>query len=290
MSKLFNFWPFNRSKRYGGYELVEQIAKGGMSRIWKAKHPETGQIVALKILTPESVELMQLFRRFFETEEGQVALKLNHPNVIRTYEYGRGRKSEYYLVMEYVAGPNLEMLVARRSDRVRENRFRILMQMGSGLRYIHEQGLIHRDFCPKNVLFGEEEVAKIIDFGLTIPASAKEKSGVLRAGTASFMAPEQVRGRPVDERTDIYAYGLSCYEVLSGRRPMPGGRDVSQRMQDQLNVDPPALRRICPELPEELQTVVEKCFAKEVNMRYKSMDEVMKDMRIAVEIARSQQG
>lgn len=287
MSKLTELLPFGRKKRYGGYELLEQVARGGMSRIWKARHPETHKIVALKILTPESVELMALFRRFFETEEGQVALKLNHPNVIKTYEYGRGRKSEYYLVMEYVHGPNLEVLIARGSSRVRENRFEICMQIGVGLRYIHELGLIHRDFCPKNVLYGEECVAKIIDFGLTIPASAKGKSGVLRAGTASFMAPEQVRGQPVDVRTDIYAYGLSCYEILTGRRPLPGGRDVGKRMQDQLNLEPTPLRRLAPELPEEMEELVQKCIAKEPSLRYKSMDDVMRDMRLAVEIAKS---
>jgi len=287
MVKLLDFIPFRGRKRYGGYELLEQIARGGMSRIWRARAPETGQIFAVKILTPESVEVIDMYRRFFETEEGQVALALDHPNVIKTHEYGRGRKAEYYLVMDYVHGPNLEVLIARGSPRVKQHQFSLVMQIGAGLRYIHQQGLVHRDFCPKNVLFGEDCVAKIIDFGLTIPLSLKERSGVLRAGTASFMAPEQVRGRPVDERTDIYAYGLSCYEILTGRRPLPGARDVGQRMQDQLNLEPLPLRRLAPHLPEEMEQIIEKCIAKEPAMRYKSMDGAMKDMRVAVEIAQS---
>lgn len=288
--KLFDFLPLGRRQRYGGYELLEEIARGGMSRIWKARDPRTGRIVALKILTPESYELMVVFRKFFSTEEGKVALRLNHPNVIKTYEYGSGRHSEYYLAMEYIHGPNLEVLVGRGVPRVRENRFAILMEMGAGLRYIHEQGLVHRDFCPKNVLYGEDCVAKIIDFGLTIPVSARKRSGVLRAGTASFMAPEQVRGQPVDERTDIYAFGFSCYEILTGRRPLPGARDVEKRMQDQLNLEPLPLLRLAPELPQEMQEVIEKCIAKNADMRYKTMDGVMKDLRVAVELAQAQEG
>jgi serine/threonine protein kinase len=287
MAKLLDLIPFRRRKRYGGYELLDVIARGGMSHIWKAKDPATGQIVAVKVLTPESVEVIEMYRRFFETEEGQVALSLSHPNVIKTHEFGHGRKSEYYLVMEYIHGPNLEVLIGRGSPRVRENRFSLLMQMGAGLRYIHQRGLVHRDFCPKNVLFGEDRVAKIIDFGLTIPLSVRQRSGMLRAGTASFMAPEQVRGHAVDERTDIYAYGLTCYEVLAGRRPLPPGRDSAKRMQDQLNIEPVALGRVVEGLPEEMQATIGKCIEKEPRLRYKSMDEVMRDMRIAVEIAKS---
>jgi len=288
MARLLDFLPFWPVKRYGGYELLDEIARGGMSRIWRARHPETGKIVVLKILTPESLEIVDIYRQFFETEEGRIALSLEHGNVIKTYEYGSKRKGEYYIVMEYVDGPNLERLVAREYPKVREYRFAICMEMGAGLRYIHQRGLVHRDFCPKNVLFGSRRVVKIIDFGLTIPLAAKKKSGVLRAGTASFMAPEQVRGQIIDARTDIYAFGLSCYEVLSGRRPLPGGRDVNQRMQDQLNLAPMRLRRVAPEMPQELEDLIEKCIAKDPNMRYKSMDEVMKDMRIAVEIAKAQ--
>ncbi len=277
-------------KRYGGYELLEEIARGGMSRVWKARKPDDDRICAVKVLTPESVETMARFKAVFETEEGEIALRMNHPNVIKTYDYGRMRRDAYYIVMEYVDGPNLETLVVLESPRIAEGRFELVLQMGAGLQYIHEQGLIHRDFCPKNVLYGSEDVAKIIDFGLCVPATLQEKTFMARAGTASYMAPEQVRSQPLDVRADIYAYGMSAFEVLTNRRPFPRTQSRSRRMQDHLNIKPLRLRQVCPDLPQELEDVVEKCIAKDRQMRYKSMDEALRDMRAAVDIALSQQG
>lgn len=290
MAGFLHFLFSRRKQPYGGYRLEEEVAGGGMSRIWRARHPETGRIYALKVLTPESVEVLDRFKKLFEAEEGVIALRLDHPNVIKTFEYGRGPQDEYYIVMEFVDGPNLETLIVVDSPRVRENRFDLLLQIGAGLGYIHDQGLIHRDFCPKNVLYSREGTAKIIDFGLTIPASLKSRAVWARAGTASYMAPEQVRSQPVDERTDIYGFGVSAFEILTGRRPFPRSADRSRRMQDHLNVEPLLLRRVAPDLPEELEGVVQKCIAKESDLRYKSMADVMRDVRAAVEIARSQSG
>jgi serine/threonine protein kinase len=282
MAKFLDFIFPARKKPYGGYELVEEIGRGGMSTIWKARDPQTGRISAIKILTPESLETMQRFRSVFEAEEGTIALRLDHPNVIKTFGYGRGRGDEYYIVMEYVDGPNLETLIVVDSPHWRENRFDLLAQIGTGLRYIHEQGLIHRDFCPKNVLYGRDGTAKVIDFGLTIPSSLKARSVVARAGTASYMAPEQVRAQAVDQRTDIYAFGVSAFEVLTGRRPFPAAADRSRRMQDHLNVEPVHLRQVDPELPEALEAVIAKCIAKDRGLRYKSMNEVMSDIAAAL--------
>ncbi len=277
-------------KRYGGYELVEEVARGGMSRVWKARKPGDERLVAVKVLTPESVETMARFKAVFETEEGEIALRLNHPNVIKTYDYGRVGKDAYYIVMEFVDGPNLETLVVLESPRIAQARFDLVLQMGAGLQYIHRQGLIHRDFCPKNVLIGSNDEAKIIDFGLCVPATLQEKTFMARAGTASYMAPEQVRSQPLDVRADIYAYGMSAFEVLTSRRPFPRTQSRSRRMQDHLNVKPLRLRQVHPELPQELEDAIQKCIAKDREMRYKSMDEALRDMRAAVEIALSQQG
>jgi serine/threonine protein kinase len=282
MARFWSFLSRSRKPPYGGYELLGEIGRGGMSRIWKARHPETGRICAIKVLTPESVETMDRFKGLFDAEEGQIALRLDHPNVIKTFDYGRGAGNEYYIVMEYVDGPNLESLIAVGEQRWRDSRFDLLAQVGSGLRYIHEQGLIHRDFCPKNVLCAKDGTAKIIDFGLTIPASVKARTVVARAGTASYMAPEQVKSQPVDARTDVYAFGVSAFEILTGRRPFPRSADRSRRMQDHLNVEPLRLRQVDPELPEQLENVVARCIAKERDLRYKSMADVMTDIALAL--------
>jgi len=287
MRRLLEFIFPGRRKRYGGYEFIEQVGRGGMSRIWKARQPGTGRICALKILTPQSVEMMDTFKRVFEAEEGAIALQLDHPNVIKTFDYGRTGKDEYYIAMEFVEGPNLETLVALADPWVKEHRFDLVLQMGAGLTYIHEQGLIHRDFCPKNVLCAKDGTAKITDFGLTIPASVKARTVLSRGGTASYMAPEQVKSRPVDERADIYAFGVSVFEVLSGRRPFPSSPDRSRTMQDHLNVEPLRLREVAPDMPAALEELAQKCIAKDRDLRYKSMRQVMLEFRSAVELARS---
>jgi serine/threonine protein kinase len=287
---MMDFLFSRNRKNYGGYELLEEVARGGMSRVWRAVKPGQEGFYAVKVLTPESVETLARFKAVFETEEGEIALRLNHPNVIKTYDYGRVGKDAYYIVMEYVDGANLETLVVLDSPRVAGVRFDLALQMGAGLQYIHEQGLIHRDFCPKNVLYGTDNLAKIIDFGLCVPTMLQDKTFMARAGTASYMAPEQVRSQPLDVRADVYAYGMSCFEVLTGRRPFPRTQSRSRRMQDHLNIQPLRLRQVCPQMPQELEDVIQKCIAKDREMRYKSMDAVMREMKAAVEIALSQQG
>jgi serine/threonine protein kinase len=290
MSRLFNMFRPSRKEPYGGYVLQEELGRGGMSSIWLARHRETGEERAVKILTPESAEMMERFRAQFEADEGMIALRLDHPNVIKTYTYGREGRGNYYIVMEYVDGPNLETLIAVGDERIRAARFDLVLQTGAGLSYIHDQGLIHRDFCPKNVLCTDKCTPKIIDFGLTIPASLKHRTVISRAGTASYMAPEQVRNQAVDGRTDIYAYGLSAFEILAGRRPFPIAGNRGRRMQDHLNVPPMRLCEAAPELPEELERVVGKCIEKDRDLRYKSMADVMDEMRSAIEIALSGRG
>jgi len=287
MGKLLDMILRGRREPYGGHVLLEEVAKGGMSRIYKARHLQTGELRAVKILTPESVELMQRFKRLFEAEEGAIALRLDHPNVVKTYSCGHEGKNEYYIAMEYVDGPNLEVLTALGDPRVVENRLNLLLQLGAGLRYIHQQGLIHRDFCPKNVLYSSDKVAKIIDFGLTIPAEMKHRAAMTRAGTPSYMAPEQVRSLPLDARVDIYAFGVSAFEILTGRRPFPVGVNRGRRMWEHLNVEPMPLRQVAPDMPEELEKVIKKCIEKDRDLRYKTMDLVMKDLRAVVNIALS---
>jgi serine/threonine protein kinase len=276
------------SGRYGGYRPLEEVAHGGMSRIYRGRNAKTGQICALKILTPESKETMERFRRVFEAEEGEIALRLDHPNVIKTYGYGHGPKGEYYIAMEYVDGPNLATLIAVQSLELAKRCFDFILQIGSGLAYIHEQGLIHRDFCPKNVLLAHGTTPKIIDFGLTIPESLRRRSVVSRAGTASYMAPEQVRSLPLDVRADIYAFGITAFEMLTGETPIPRSGTRSRRMQDHLNVEPRRLRRLAPWLPKAMESTVQKCIAKDRELRYKSMREVLTDLEAAVAVARAQ--
>lgn len=279
---IVNRLAFWRKSNFGPYHLVEPVAKGGMGCVWKAEDRRTGAIVAVKIMEPDTAEVIKLMKMMFDTEEGEVALRLNHPNVVKTYEFGH-RGKRYYTVMEFIDGPNLKHLILADDPRLKQNRVEICLQMGRGLNYIHHEGLVHRDFCPKNVLLDGKNVAKIIDFGLTIPADVKQRKGIDQSGTASYMAPEQVRRMLVDARADIYAFGVSVFEIFTGRRPFAEHAEQRRKMEQHLNVPPLKLRDVNPALPRELEELVRQCIEKDPDGRPPTMEAVMKDFRNIVD-------
>ena len=275
----FLFSRQKEKKKASRYEPIEVIATGGMSEVWKARDKETGGICALKYLEAESVELRHKFQKIFSADEGQIALQMDHPNVVHTFEYGN-YKDKYYIVMEFIDGPTLTWLIVQRDERVTgDNRFDVLLQAGRGLDYIHKQGLIHRDFCPKNILYDTDGTAKTIAFGLSTPAASRPTKLVDMSGTASYMAPEQIRRQDLDARTDIYAFGISAFEILTGERPFPTTSNRERKLQNHLNVEPKRVRDIDPCLPEALDDVVAKCIEKDPDARYNSMTEVMRDIQ-----------
>ena len=264
----------------GKYEVEREIARGGMSHVYKARGRESGSVVAIKFIEPEFDELAEKLEQMFRRgSEGEIAASLRHPNVVRTLEYGRKGK-QYFIVMEYIGGPNLKQLIDLKDARWRDNRYRIALQVGRGLTYIHQNHLVHRDFCPKNVLLNRDGTAKVIDFGLALPATFKAKWQWDRSGTPSYMAPEQVRGRRVDMRTDIYAFGVSAYEILTGRRPFPESRSRVGKMQPHLNVEPPKPRQYDRTIPVPLEHIVLKAMSKEPESRYQTMQALMKELQL----------
>jgi len=283
------------------FELESEIARGGMSVVYRAQHRDNDSVVAIKIMTPKFTAVAEKLEEIFHRgSEGSVAASLRHENVVRTLEYGAetsgglgrallgtlapaGKARQYYIVMEFIDGPNLKQLIDTSSTRWRDHRFSILLQMGRGLNYIHRQGLVHRDFCPKNVLLNQAGEAKIIDFGLAIPADLKMKWHWDRSGTASYMAPEQVRGQPVDFRTDIYAFGVAAYEVMTGRRPFPEGRTRMAKMQGHLNVNPTSPRHYDREIPMALEHIIMKAMRKDPAKRYPAMDGLLKELQLVAD-------
>jgi serine/threonine-protein kinase len=260
------------------YKIVRQVAKGGMSVVYEAIRKHDNATVAIKIITPEFTQIAaQLDETFEKGSEGEIALKLQHPNVIRTFEFGhKGR--EYYIVMEFINGPNLKQLIDLHSPRVSERGMQISIQIARGLAYIHKNGLIHRDFGPKNILLTDDGTPKIIDFGLAIPAHLREEWRYDRSGTVAYMAPEQVRGQKVDARTDVYAFSVSMFEILTGTRPFPDDADRFRKMAVHLNRDPVNPRERNRNIPIALEHVLLRGMAKERDDRYPSMDAMLKDI------------
>jgi len=276
-------WKNILARRHGsieGYELQKEIAKGGMSRVYRARRKVDNEIVAVKVITPEHSQFADMLEQIFKKgSEGEVAASLRHRNIVCTHDYGRSG-DQYYIVMEFIDGPNLKQLIDSGDPHWREHRFEVLLAVGRGLHHIHANNLIHRDFCPKNILLDSMAVPKIIDFGLAIPATLRGKWQFDRSGTASYMAPEQVRGQQVDVRTDVYAFGVSAYEILSGSRPFPEGKTRLGKMEPHLNAAPMPLRHFDPTLPMPLDHILARAMAKFPADRYRAMDVLMKDLQI----------
>jgi serine/threonine-protein kinase len=264
------------------YRIEAECARGGMSVVYKGVRKSDDAPMAIKIITPEFAQLAEQLNEVFKKgSEGEIAISLRHPNVVRTYEYGsKGR--EYYIVMEYIDGPNLKQLIDMQSERWKRDRLAIALDVGRGLSYIHKNRLVHRDFCPKNILLTKDGTPKIIDFGLAIPAHLKQKWRWDRSGTAAYMAPEQVRGQKVNPRTDVYAYGVSAFEILTGHRPFPETRERNRKMAAHLNLQPTSARRYDKNIPVALEHVLMKAMAKQKDARYASVADMLKDMAAVV--------
>lgn len=272
--KLMNWhlWAVN------GYNLKEKISTGGMSVIYKASSRKTDESIAIKILFPQySRHKTKLQKLLAEKQiEGEITNHLNHPNVIQTYEFNK-LYGHYYFVMEYVNGNNLKYIVYHNPEMIKGRKLDIIRQTTKGLHYIHSRGIIHRDICPKNILISKNGQVKIIDFGLSISKRSRFRGLGERAGTPTYMAPEQIRAMEADERTDIYSFGVMVYELLAEKLPF-AGEDIYAKMQHHLTSDPVPLKKRVPELPEELEKIISKAMQKNPNDRYQSMDALLNDI------------
>ena len=290
---MAGFWSkvFGASANKGvaRYQIMGPIASGGMSVVYRAKDRETGDMVALKIIKQGAMEVSDRIQRAYHKSEGEIAASLRHESVVRTFDHGFEGK-RYYLAMEYVDGSDLKSLINMRDPMVTNNRMGLIMKMGSGLAYIHDQNLLHRDFCPKNVLLTSSGEPKIIDFGLCIPRRRKKRWKWDRSGTPSYMAPEQVRGQPVDERADIYAFGLTMYEVLAGKRAFKESPTREGKMQPHLNVLPPPPSQFDTTVTPALDAICIKAVAKQREQRHVSMNELLAELRDAAGELQGQPG
>ena len=270
---------FGGRDRYGNYQIIDRISEGGFSHVYRARRLDDGVVVALKLLKKDALPDPEKLERLSRSSEGEIATSLQHENVVRTYEYGKTGE-DYYIAMEYVDGPNLRDLVVEGVLSEYE-KMDIIRQTGRGLEYIHSKGLIHRDFCPKNILLNDDGVAKVIDFGLAITARGKTNHLWERAGTASYMAPEQIRGNPGDYRADIYAFGVTMYEVLTGRRPFEGDNRTA-KMQGTLNRDATPPTEFNEHISARVEQVIMACLEKEPDRRPQTMTSVMNKVALAV--------
>lgn len=281
---LFNFamglqpeGPHGWIGQIGSYEISDEIARGGMGVIYRARHIATGQEVALKMLQSGLFASEDVKRRF--QNEATAASKLDHPNIVPIYEVGEDAGLQFY-TMKLIHGSNLSnMLSSQRFSR--EESVRLIATLSFAVHYAHENGVIHRDIKPANILIDRFGKAYIVDFGLAKimddPLNLTRTVAVL--GTPTYLSPEQARGatREANVRTDIYSLGAMLYELLTGRPPFLADTTY-ELLQRIINQEPLAPERLNPEIDRDLSAICLKTLRKDPAERYASAGELGRDL------------
>ncbi len=254
-------------KRLGNYRIVEEIAHGGMGVIYRGIQEPLGREVAVKVMTESLARDKSFVNRFMR--EAQIASRLNHPQIVHIYDQGQ-LDGYLYIAMEMVPGRTLgELLAARRRFPISEV-VDLSQQICDVLAYAHAEGIIHRDIKPSNLILDQHGKIKITDFGLAkaLALPSFTATGEL-LGSPDYLSPEQFRGQPADERTDLYAVGLILYELATGQRPYAAD-DAASLMYKVLHEPAPSPRDLRPEIPETLDRIVLRCLQKAPEDRFPS--------------------
>ncbi|HKY24252.1 MAG TPA: Stk1 family PASTA domain-containing Ser/Thr kinase [Gaiella sp.] len=260
----------------GRYRLERKLGSGGMADVWLAEDQELGRKVAIKMLHERYANDVQFVERF--RREATHAAGLSHPNVVSIYDRGEAEGS-YFIVMEYVEGRTLKELIVTRGPCPVPVAVSYTRQVLAALRYAHRNGIVHRDIKPHNVLVDHEGRVNVADFGIARAGSSQMTEAGSIIGTAQYLSPEQARGAPVDESSDLYSTGIVLYELLTGKVPFTGETPVEIAMKHLQQV-PEAPSTIRPEIPRDLDLVVLRALAKEPAERYRTAKEMDRDLEL----------
>ena len=264
---------------FGRFHLQELINSGGMADIWLATD-EQQKPYALRRLH-DRLRFNWTARRRFRRGCDVLSKIHDHDGVIGYVEHGK-IEGRCYLLMEYVEGANLKELYARHDPLLVENVADILIDMAVALEHVHASGFMHLDFKPENVLVTRNGRVRLVDFDLAQPLRAKPKRMRRNPGTPAYMAPEQLQRRPIDQREDIFAYGVAAYELLTNQKPFPG-ETPSEILDFQLGRSGfRSPRYYNPDLPSNLEEVVLKCLEREPDQRYPFMSVVVRELKLAL--------
>jgi len=258
----------------GRYRLERKLGSGGMADVWLAEDQELGRKVAVKILHERYANDAQFVERF--RREATHAASLSHPNIVSIFDRGEAGGS-YYIVMEYVEGRTLKELIVTRGACPIPVAISYVRQVLAGLRFAHRAGIVHRDVKPHNVIVDSEGHVKVMDFGIARAGTSQMTEVGSIIGTAQYLSPEQARGAPVDESSDLYSTGILLYELLTGKVPFNGETPVEVAMKH-LSQVPDAPSSLRPEIPRDLDLVVLRSLAKEPPDRYRTAQEMDRDL------------
>jgi serine/threonine protein kinase len=271
--------PDLADRQFGGFHLLRRLGSGAMAEVYLAEQQQLARRVAVKILKPELADDETYLKRF--RLEAQAAASLVHANIVQIYEVGQ-QERYHYIAQEYVEGQDLQEWLDRNGSPDLPHTLSIMCQVAAALAKAGEAGVIHRDIKPENIMITHSGEVKVADFGLARVTRKGEKSDLTQAGvtmgTPLYMSPEQVQGKKLDPRSDIYSFGITCYHMLTGSPPFTGETALAVAVQH-LKKQPDALENVRPDLPAPLCRVIHKMLAKGPEGRYKSGRELLRELR-----------
>ena len=257
------------------YEILEKIGSGGMSVVYKAKCHTLNRLVAIKVLKEEFASDENFVSKF--KMEAQAAARLSHPNIVNVYDVV-DEENLHYIVMELIEGITLKNYIEKKELLDSKEAIGIAIQVAQGIAAAHEQHIIHRDIKPQNMIISKDGKVKVADFGIARAVSSQTVNSSAAVGSVHYISPEQARGGYCDERSDIYSFGITLYEMVTGRVPFEGDNTVAvalAHLEDP--VVPPGDYN--PQVYPGLEDIILKCTKKKPDRRYGSMEEVIHDLR-----------
>lgn len=257
------------------YEILEKIGSGGMSVVYKAKCHTLNRLVAIKVLKEEFASDENFVSKF--KMEAQAAARLSHPNIVNVYDVV-DEENLHYIVMELIEGITLKSYIEKKELLDSKEAIGIAIQVAQGIAAAHEQHIIHRDIKPQNMIISKDGKVKVADFGIARAVSSQTVNSSAAVGSVHYISPEQARGGYCDERSDIYSFGITLYEMVTGRVPFEGDNTVAvalAHLEDP--VVPPGDYN--PQVYPGLEDIILKCTKKKPDRRYGSMEEVIHDLR-----------
>ncbi|MDD3353896.1 serine/threonine-protein kinase [Zoogloea sp.] len=270
-------------EQIGKYRLIREVGRGATATVYLAEHPQYPEPVALKLIRFDdrardeakwNRRLLKLLRA-----EMDVSRRLDHPNIIKIFD-AQVEKDYAYLVMEYFPGDTLEKYCNFQNLLPLHRVIGMVFKSAMALDYAYRQGIVHRDIKPANILVDDRDNIKITDFGLALNISKKSGSDstfIMGVGSPAYMSPEQIKGYPLNQKTDLFSLGVVLFHMLTGRLPFRA-KNPAQLIYKIINTEPPQVSQINSELPEQLDAVIRKALEKDLYSRYKNGADFAKDL------------
>jgi serine/threonine protein kinase len=265
------------------FDLIGRVGQGSMSKVWRARDVMSGRAVAVKVLDKEkTLRHESRFAGLNKPHEGEIAIQLRHPSIVHTLLHGVTIENEQFVVMEFVEGVGLSYLVDVQNERMKKHRLSYMVQLGEAIDYLHRQGFIHRDICPRNIMVDEDNRVKLIDFGLVVPNTPAFQAPGNRTGTANYMAPELIKRQRTDPRIDVFSYAVTCYEMFAKRLPWPAA-DSFESVLQHVNNPPDDIRQRAPGIDEQVAAAIMKGLERQPADRWQRASQMAHEFRSAAQ-------